>query len=87
MKFVLPFLFSAAIAVPLDILPQATPAATRIHELAIVPTTAGQIGINPPPDDPVFVFTSGDVPGKVSWDRYAQEKWSVLMNLSQCHRR
>ncbi len=59
MRFMLPFLVSAAIAWPIDVPAQETPTPTRIQERvthAIVPTTAGQIGINPPPGYPVLVL-------------------------------
>ena len=55
------FMVSAAFAWPVEIPPLETEAPTRVEErgvgeiAAIVPTTSGQIGINPVLVDPVFV--------------------------------
>jgi hypothetical protein len=55
------FLVSVAMAWPVEVPPQETEPPTRVEErdigqvLAIIPTTTGQIGINPVLVDPVFV--------------------------------
>lgn len=55
------FFISAAFAWPVEVPAQETPAPTRIEErgigevAAIIPTTAGQIGVNPVFVNPVFV--------------------------------
>jgi hypothetical protein len=55
------FLVSVAMAWPVEVPPQETESPTRVEErdigqvLAIIPTTTGQIGINPVLVDPVFV--------------------------------
>lgn len=56
-----PFLISAAFAWPVEVPPLETEAPTRVEErgvgqvAAIIPTTSGQIGINPVLVNPVFV--------------------------------
>lgn len=58
------FFLSAAFAWPVEVPAQETPAPTRVEErdvgqvAAIIPTTSGQIGINPVLVDPVFVAFS-----------------------------
>lgn len=55
------FLVSVAMAWPVEVPPQETEPPTRVEErdigqmLAIIPTTTGQIGINPVLVDPMFV--------------------------------